>query len=464
MRIAKCAILICALAPAPHPPSRQKGRSTTRPPPAYSEVVKFGICSGSITSLPRFFALALSFLLVGAIQIARPQDALRSSLAGERAAESRATSLRNQFYNLKLGPLQFKFDAAAMGGWNDNITTTEDGESDFYVGPTLTAQGVWPISPKNTMQFSIAAAYYKYIEHDELDRFTIRPDSALEFNIFVKDFRLNLHERFSYSLDPIDFGSVSGEAEYGGLDNTAGLLLDWDLNKVILTAGYDHYNFISDTPTSDPETRSSELFNLRGAIEINAALNTGPEFSAGITDYEENFHNDNRHFSAGWFADWKASDYISVRPRAGYVLYAFDSGGLVGDTPDLKSFYASLSLSHRLNQYFSHSLSGGHEVRAGIQSDALTLYYLHYDFDWKLIKNMALNGSAFYENGSDSSAATAEDYSRIGFHLGTGYQLTRNLGLNLGYQFTLKDSDRPLRDYRQNVVTLSLNYQFLPKL
>jgi hypothetical protein len=94
-----------------------------------------------------------------------------------------------------------------------------------------------------------------------------------------------------------------------------------------VTAGYDHYNFIADTPTADPETRSAELFNLRGAIELNPALTTGPEFSAGISDYKENFHNDNRHFSAGWFADWKASEYISIRPRAGYVVYEFDSGG-----------------------------------------------------------------------------------------------------------------------------------------
>ena len=66
--------------------------------------------------------------------------------------------MRDQFYNLKLGPVQFTFEAGAMGLWNDNISTTEDGESDFVVGPSLSAQGLWPISPKNTLQFSIGAA------------------------------------------------------------------------------------------------------------------------------------------------------------------------------------------------------------------------------------------------------------------------------------------------------------------
>jgi hypothetical protein len=428
----------------------------------YSTAVNFGIRSGLATPLLRCFLV--SFLFFGGLERARPQDALRSSLAGERAAEARALALQNQFYNLKFGPVQFKFDVGAMGSWNDNVTVTEDGESDFVVGPTLTAQGLWPISPQNTMQFSIGVAYEKYIEHDELDRFTIRPDSTLEFNIYVKDFRFNVHDRLSYSLDPIDSGSVSGEAEYGGLENTAGLAVDWDLNKVILTAGYDHFNFISDAASSDLETRSAELFNLRGSIEVNPALNTGPEFSAGVTDYKEDFHNDNRNFSAGWFAEWKASDSISIRPRGGYVLYTFDSGGGVGDTPDLDSFYADVSLSHQLTEHFGHALHAGHEVRSGIQADALKMYFVRYQFNWQLMKYLGLSGGAFYENGSDTAAATAEDFDRIGFQVVTGYQLTRNLGLNLGYQFTMKDSNRALRDYRQNVVSLSLNYRFLPKL
>jgi opacity protein-like surface antigen len=430
----------------------------------YDQRVNCGIFFGVSTSSISRFLLLSAFLVMPAVQFSRAQEALRSSLAGERAAEARAYAQRNQFYNLKLGPLQFTFEGGAFGAWNDNISTSEDAESDFLVGPSISAQGVWPISPKNTLQFSVGAAYHKYIEHSELDRFTIRPDTALEFNVFVKDFRINFHDRLSYSLDPIDFGQVSGEAEYGGLENTAGIAVDWDLNKVILTVGYDHFNFVPGTSAAGQEGRSAELFNARGAIELNAALSTGPEISAGFTDYSEMFHNDNRHFSAGWFLDWKASEYVTIRPRGGYVLYAFDSGGAIGNTPDVKSFYAGLGVSHRATQYLSHSLDAGHEVQSGIRSDALELYYARYSLNWQFLRNMALRASAFYEMGSDADAATAEDYDRVGFQVGTGYQLTRNLGLNLTYQFTLKNSDAALRDYRQNVVSLSLNYRFLPRL
>jgi len=44
---------------------------------------------------------------------------------------------------------------------------------------------------------------------------------------------------------------MSGVGEYGGLQNSAGLDMDWDLNKLILSAGYGHLNWMSATPAYD---------------------------------------------------------------------------------------------------------------------------------------------------------------------------------------------------------------------
>jgi hypothetical protein len=435
---------------------------TIPPGGLYADGVNHGMMSGSESLLRRAFFI--SIVLAAAAPVSRGQDALRKSLAGEEAAEAQRTAYENKFYNLKLGPVEFTFAPSVRGAWNDNITASENGESDFYIGPNLMAAGIWPVTDKNTINFSVGLGYQKYIEHDELDRFTVTPGTQVSFNFFVKDFRINLHDRMSYSLDPIDVGSVSGTSEYGGLDNTAGVLVDWDLNQVVVTAGYDHHNFISDAEASDSESRATEMFNLSTSVELNPALKTGPEMSYAITDYEERFHNNNRNVSVGWFADWKASDYLSLRPRGGYVHYAFDEGGAIGNTPDLSSFYASVSITHRVNEFMSHSLNGGHEVQSGVNSDALRQYFARYNAQWNIIRNVSLSGSAFYENGSDTDAATAEDYDRIGFSVGAGYSLTRNLVAFLGYQFTVKDSSRPGRDYTQNLVNLTLSYRFLPKL
>jgi opacity protein-like surface antigen len=44
--------------------------------------------------------------------------------------------------------------------------------------------------------------------------------------------------------------------------------------------------------------------------------------------------------------------------------------------------------------------------------------------------------------------------------LTVGYQLTKHVTLGLRYQYTQKDSDQPLRDYRQNRVALDGTYSF----
>jgi hypothetical protein len=54
----------------------------------------------------------------------------------------------------------------------------------------------------------------------------------------------------------------------------------------------------------------------------------------------------------------------------------------------------------------------------------------------------------------------AEHVHRYGGALTLGYQLTPHVTLGLRYQYTQKDSDQPLRDYRQNRVALDGTYSF----
>jgi outer membrane protein assembly factor BamA len=54
----------------------------------------------------------------------------------------------------------------------------------------------------------------------------------------------------------------------------------------------------------------------------------------------------------------------------------------------------------------------------------------------------------------------AEHIHRYGGALSLGYQLTPHVTLGFRYQYTQKDSDLPLRDYRQNRVSLDGTYSF----
>ena len=109
----------------------------------------------------------------------------------------------------------------------------------------------------------------------------MRPDSELSFDIYVRNFRINLFDRFSYTQDPLSQGSVSGFAEYGGLSNAGGFTVDWDLSKLIVSFGYSHVTFISSTPQFDYINRSSDLVFARAGFQTSSTTVIGLEATGG---------------------------------------------------------------------------------------------------------------------------------------------------------------------------------------
>jgi hypothetical protein len=167
------------------------------------------------------------------------QEALRQSLAGERAAAQRHRALENQAYNIRLGMLQFSLGSALGIEFNDNVNLAErDEQEDVVLRPQLDTALRWPLTERNALNFSVGVGYDKYLNESRYDRFRIAPGSELSFDLFIKDLRLTFFDRFSYTQDPLATGSISGTARYGGLENVGGLNATLDLNKVVLLAGY----------------------------------------------------------------------------------------------------------------------------------------------------------------------------------------------------------------------------------
>ncbi|MEJ7703260.1 MAG: hypothetical protein WKF47_06220 [Geodermatophilaceae bacterium] len=78
----------------------------------------------------------------------------------------------------------------------------------------------------------------------------LAPGSQLSFDVFVSDFRINFHDRFSLEQDPIDEAALSNVADYGRFQNTAGVSVLWDLNKAVADVRLRSYTFIATNMTS----------------------------------------------------------------------------------------------------------------------------------------------------------------------------------------------------------------------
>ena len=321
---------------------------------------------------------------------------------------------------------------------------------------------IWPITQLNTLRLDIGLGYSFYLNHPEndTDGLLIAPGSALSFDIFVGDFRINFHDRMSLQEDPISEIALSNVADYGHFENTVGMSVLWDLNKAVATFGYDHYNFVSTTSAFDYLNRNAE--ELSGSLYVTLTNTTGVglETSYVFTYYSDDFLNDSQTFSIGAFMETQITNYLKVRIAGGYQGIWFDSGGGVMDNSDLNDFYANILISHRVNSVLTHSISAGHETQLGVNSNYITLNYVRYTATWNIIRDTLLSTEFFYEDADDSGGIFGEHAQRWGAALTLGYQLTQHVTLGARYQYTTKDSDQPLRDYDQNRVSVDGTYSF----
>ncbi len=441
----------------------------------------------------RRLGLALTLSLCCAATAVRAQDAVRPSLAGEAASEARRQSIDHIPYNLMVGPVRLRVSATAGFEYNDNVnlasdetetfltpgglvTLSTDQQSDFIFRPQANLDLIWPITQLNTLRLDLGVGYAVYFDHPEYNTngVLVSPNSALSFDVFVGDFRINFHDRFSLEQDPVAEIGLSNVADYGRFQNTAGVSALWDLNQAVVTLGYDHYTFISTTDAFDYLDRNAEELAATISFTLTNTTGVGLESAFVHTYYDDDILNDNDTYSIGAFFETQVTNYLKVRVAGGYQTIQFDNTGIVNDPHDLNDYYANALISHRINAQITQTLSAGHESQLGVNSNYVTLNYIRHTATWNIFLHTLLSTELFYEDADDSGGFgqipgttinffnpfVAEHIHRYGGAFTVGYQLTKHVTLGVRYQYTQKDSDQPLRDYRQNRIGIDGTYSF----
>src|SRR6266576_1052622 len=353
------------------------------------------------------------------------QDAVRPSLAGQEASDAREQDVSRIPYNLLLGPVRFRVGATVGVEYNDNINYADDGtavipnpigpgfitirsnsQDDVIVTPNLTLDAIWPVTQLNTLRLDLGIGYAFYLDHskNDTDYILVAPKSQIAFDIFVSDFRINIHDRMLLQQDPIQEGALSNVVNYGRFENTAGLSVLWDLNKLLLQLGYDHYNFVSTTNRFDYLNRNSEIVQGSAAFIVNPTITVGAEGNAVFTRYDQSVLSDNKDYSVGGFVEVALTNNLKVRAAGGYQWIDFDHNFvnfrfgpfnvIVPDHQDLESYYVNGLVAHRINATLSQTVSAGHENQLGVNSNYITLNYVRHTLTWNLIRNTLLSVDA----------------------------------------------------------------------
>ena len=437
--------------------------------------------------------VAAGLLVLGAVgsTTASAQEAPRPSLARQKVIPPLPTDS-----NVKVGPILFRFGAGLRTEFVDNVNlsngTTAPIESDIILNPQLGIDAAWPVTKLNVLRFHTTLGITQYLDHPDLstNSVLISPDSELRFDVYLGDFKINLHDQFSLQEDPVGQGTLSNVSKFGRFINTAGLGVLWDLNDVVLSTGFDHTSFIvtgAATPTANTTqntnalNRTTDQVSASALFDLNSAMSAGLESVASVSRYADAPQNDATRIGVGPFLQLLLTRYTRIYAAAGYQGTFFDNSTpdpiatpavstsgqftpTVTPTPGTpaspNSYYANLTITHRLNRHYQDRLSVGHDSQIGLFSQGTETNYVNYASVWQLNPVLALSTSLFYEDTVESGAQSAVPYQRFGLALSTGYRVTKKLSASLMYQFIEKTSANEAQNYRQNRIGLSVSYQF----
>ncbi len=385
-----------------------------------------------------------------------------SLASADAAAARRRAASTIGYYNLKIGPTAWRFGASLAVEYNDNVLLREnDQQGDFIFRPQINTQMLWPITDQNAINLTLGGGYSFYVQHSELDRFYITPGSELSFDLYVGDFWINVHDRFSISEDSYQDPTVTGTGNYSRLENALGLAATWDLNKVIIRGGYDHVDYIGLTGNQGQPDGRSELVSASAGYAIKPGMLGGIELGGGLLHYSgtnTSFSNA-KQWNAGIFFDTQVSDYIHFRGSLGYTDYAPEDARTTNSFSDFTGVYALMEIQHRVNEYVDYTLTGGRNISFAFYGGSVDLIYARLAANWKIMRKISLGTGLDYEHGTQGTFS-GETFDRYGGSLNLSRSITSKSSAGLNYQIYWRTSDIEGRDYLNNIVSLNFMYTF----
>jgi hypothetical protein len=424
--------------------------------------------------LPRRGLVSVGLLsLFSATLSARAQQGLSTALANDAAAQARSQQQQIQDYTFKYDDFRMLVTPALSLEYNDNVNASQKvQEDDFIIMPTVGLLSSYPLTDRNILQLNVTAGYSEFLQHNDLSTWYLSSGSGLSFDLYVKDILINFHDQFSYIQNATANPGVANTGTFGTFDNRIGPTVDWSLKKVVFTLGYDHENELATSGTLSQVDHSTESGYSRVGYQWNSKLTTGGEATAAYTEYNDAVLNDNTSYSIGVYGDWQPDSFIHIQPRVGYTITEFEQTSKLLRTSDIDSWYADLKISHDITRSLSYSLDAGHQVSAGLQSDADENYYAKAGLNWDFIKGNRFTTALFYQHGKQGVGSrllagasdpnlVSETYDWYGGSIGITHAFTKRIDLSLNYELTERSSTGVERGYAQNLVTLQMTYHAL---
>jgi hypothetical protein len=419
-----------------------------------------------------FQSLAAAAILLLFAGRAHGQEALRMSLAGNMAAESRKQAESTiGYYNLLTGPVAWLFSSGLGLDYNDNVNLrSQNQQGDFILRPNLNTQIHWPVTQKNSVDVALGAGYSIYATRSDLNRLYVNPGSGLSFDIFAGDCVINLHDRISITENAYQNPAAGGNQDFAQLENTAGVTTSWDLNKLVAQFGYDHVNDISLGSSQQVADATSENWFLNTGVHFLPQITAGLEGGVGLISYGRQGQStvtqpDATQWNAGVFCRAQISQNISGWLDAGYTVYTPSTMGGFTNLSSAANLYFHISIAHEANRFLSYSLSVGRSMESSIFGQPYDLFFVRLEPNWNFFRKYQLSTPFFWQSGTQLATQVygqggTGDYNQYGAGINIRHGITEKLTGTLAYQFIRENASALSENYSVNIVSLSFSYRF----
>jgi hypothetical protein len=399
-----------------------------------------------------------------------PGQELRGSLAGEQGAQELKRSLTNEVYNMHWGPVSLRAEVKLGTAYTDNVFLSDTNRLDDYIiYPQVNLTAAMPVGQLNMLQASVGLGYEWFAKNQSLnsDVPLVSPNSEFQFNVFVGDFRIKLYDKVSYEqtlvfnqqvADQSRYYNFSNVGRFDRFNNLAGLTVDWDLNKVIISAGYAHENFISTTPEFEYLNRASELITSDFNYLLGDRTKAGLEGVVSLNNYEqETVLNDNWRLHAGPFIQMRLPAGIILRTGGGYEMARFDSSAAPGN--DYNHWYAYGKISQEL-KWLTHSVTVGQGTLLGDNANNLRTTYVQYAISSDAIKNFEMEGNFSVNFSKEFGGSYFEEFTQYVTGARVGWLFHKYFRLDVAYELFLKNSDTPGLSFYRDLVSVDVTFRF----
>jgi len=185
------------------------------------------------------------------------------SMAGAEAAQARTMRIQ-RWATIICGSA----DAVAIGaGLGSNTTTTSrwwkvERKGTFCTARFLTHSYCGPSPISNGSPYDRGRLFGIHRAFNAEPRF-ITPNSELSFDIYARDFVINLHDRFSITERQLPGPTVAGTGAYSQFQNSLGISALWDFEQAGRQCGLRHASYLALTGGAGQPDRPRRVFPRR---------------------------------------------------------------------------------------------------------------------------------------------------------------------------------------------------------